>query len=70
MFKWDMSNKGSENKIQMNPFTIFSFNKIPLLYTGIQCPTCDYKGMILTITDRSCKLDCETLIASLQSSIE
>ena len=42
----------------MNPFTTFSFNKIPLLYTGIQCPTCDYKGMILTITDRSCKLDC------------
>jgi len=42
----------------MNPFTTFSFKNIPLFYTGIQCPTCDYKGMILTITDRSAKLDC------------
>jgi len=40
-----------------NPFDVFSF-VVPLYYNKIECPVCESKAMILTITSKSAKLLC------------
>jgi len=45
------------NPFDTDKFDIFNF-MIPLYYNQIECPRCESKQMIVTITNKSVKMQC------------